>query len=163
MEALMVIDIQNGFITKENNYIIEPAKEFIKSYHNGPIIVTKYINNGGPVEEWDDYHQMKTAPDTDLIPGIAEYADYIFDKNYYTSITDEVKALIASKNIDTIYLIGISTDCCVLKTALDLFEMGIRPIVLEDLCGSSKKKYHEEGLSILKRNIGENQVQKWRR
>lgn len=160
MEALMVIDVQNGFITEENAYLKKRILNFVKEYKRGPIIITKYINNGGPIEEFDGYHKMKDSWETDLIPGLEEYGNYIFTKNTYTSITPEVKKFLVSKKINKVYLIGISTDCCVLKTALDLFEMGIRPIILEDLCGSSKKKYHKEGLSILKRNLGENQVQK---
>lgn len=51
---------------------------------------------------------------------------------------------------------GIDTDCCVMKTALDLFEIGIKPIVLSHYCASTGgNNIHLAALDMLKRNIGE--------
>ena len=38
---------------------------------------------------------------------------------------------------EEVTLVGVDTDACVLATAIDLFEIGIRPIILEDCVGSS--------------------------
>ena len=46
-----------------------------------------------------------------------------------------------------------------LKSAVDLFEAGIEPVVLADHCAShGGRDCHEAGLKLLKRFIGEGQV-----
>ena len=58
------------------------------------------------------------------------------------------------KQFDEIYICGFDTDACVYKTALDLIENNIRPIILKNLCFSATKKLHENALKIMERNIG---------
>ena len=158
MEALMVVDCQKGFINKENEEVVPLIKELVTHYQ-GLIIATKYINNDKILENWIDYHECKTSPEIDLIDFIEENSDYIFLKNIYSGITAEVKALLRNKNITKIYLVGFSTDCCILKTALDLLELHIEPIILPNYCGASKKSYHEAGLKLLSRLLGKKQFQ----
>ena len=60
---------------------------------------------------------------------------------------------------DEVTLVGVYTDACVLATAIDLFEMGIRPIIIEDCVGSGgDDECHEAGVLILKRSIGKEQI-----
>ena len=83
----------------------------------------------------------------------------VFDKSIYSSVTKELIEYIHENKITEIYLCGINTDCCVLKTALDLFELGYDVYVLENLCGSTCGiERHNHTIEILKRNIGENYV-----
>jgi nicotinamidase-related amidase len=47
-----------------------------------------------------------------------------------------------------------------LKTAIDSFERGIEPIIIEDACFShGGQQAHDAGIFLLKRNIGKNQIQ----
>jgi nicotinamidase-related amidase len=63
------------------------------------------------------------------------------------------------RKISEVFLCGIETDCCVLKTAVDLFEHHYRPVVLSSACASrAGKENHEAGLKILRRMIGNEQV-----
>jgi hypothetical protein len=44
---------------------------------------------------------------------------------------------------------------CVLKVALDLFDLGIEPIIMVDCCASTLGlQAHLAGLAVLARNIG---------
>ena len=63
------------------------------------------------------------------------------------------------KKFTEIHLCGFDTDACVYKTALDLIEHGIRPIVLKDFCFSANKNFHKIGLKLLARNIGKENIQ----
>src|SRR6266516_266133 len=48
---------------------------------------------------------------------------------------------------------------CVLKIAMDVFDLGIEPIVLVDCCASTAGlQAHLSGLAILSRNIGPHQL-----
>ena len=60
---------------------------------------------------------------------------------------------------EEVTLVGVDTDACVLATAIDLFEMGIKPIIIEDCVGSSGGEgCHEAGMLLLKRSIGKEQI-----
>lgn len=52
--------------------------------------------------------------------------------------------------IDEIYLAGVSTDCCVLSTALAAVDDGIKVYVIEDACAGSTKEAHTNALNIMK-------------
>lgn len=68
---------------------------------------------------------------------------------------DELKSYLIEQAIKQIFLVGIDTDMCVLKIALDIFDLGIEPIVLTDCCAStSGLQAHLAGLAVLSRNIG---------
>ena len=56
-------------------------------------------------------------------------------------------------------MVGIDTDMCVLKCAMDLFDLGLEPVVWADCCASTAGlQAHLAGLAILGRNIGAHQL-----
>ena len=76
----------------------------------------------------------------------------VWTKTGYTSFISDLKAF------KEVHICGFDTDACVYKTALDLVEAGIRPVVLAAYCGSENTDFHNSGLKLLKRNIGEKNV-----
>lgn len=52
--------------------------------------------------------------------------------------------------IDKIYLAGVSTDCCVLSTALEAVDDGVKVYIIEDACAGSTKEAHANALNIMK-------------
>lgn len=76
-----------------------------------------------------DWHGLCTEEEQDLRPEIKEYVDYITEKNTFSSMTDEMKDLLREVNggelPEHVFVIGYDTECCVLTTATDLFEMGV--------------------------------------
>lgn len=66
-----------------------------------------------------------------------------------------IEKSLKENNVSEVYLCGFDTDCCVLATAYDLFDVGIKPIVLKNLTRSAlQEKLHKPALQMLKRNIG---------
>ena len=60
---------------------------------------------------------------------------------------------------DKVYIVGFDTDGCVLATVFDLFEDGIRPIILADYCASTGgDEYNNAGIKVLQRLIGKNNI-----
>ncbi len=98
-----------------------------------------------------------------LLPFVEEYADIIVSKCSYSCVknTNFIQSLLSLCDglPEEVTLVGVDTDACVLTTAIDLFEMGIRPIILEDCVGSSGgDECHEAGMLLLKRSIGKEQI-----
>lgn len=69
---------------------------------------------------------------------------------------DKIKAL----NIDEIEICGTDTDACVMAIAYNLFDNNIKPIILENLCGSSSSNpnIHCNSIEIMKRSFGKENI-----
>lgn len=67
----------------------------------------------------------------------------------------ELADYLRQQSIERIFIVGIDTDMCVLKIAMDLFDNGIEPIIFTDCCASTAGlQAHLAGLAVLSRNIG---------
>lgn len=108
------------------------------------------------------------SPEVDLVADLQRLIDdetysgkiIVADKESYTSLTPQVRDLIRNMDIKRIYLCGIATDGCVLKTAVDVFEEGdLVPVILTDLCAShAGPAVHDAGLLLAGRFIGSDQL-----
>jgi nicotinamidase-related amidase len=81
-------------------------------------------------------------------------------KRSYSAFSDaRVLEILRDQKVDTVALCGVDTDACVMATALSAFDLGLRPLVLSDLCASSGgDDYHRAALMLLERNIGHRQI-----
>ena len=158
---IILVDIQNGFVKTE--YAEESFKrveDLMKRELFDVVIATKYWNEEGSIIcRLMDWHGLCTEEEQDLRPEIKEYVDHITEKNTFSSMTDEMKDLLREVNggelPEHVFVIGYDTECCVLTTATDLFEMGVRPIVLTQYCGSHDgERYHQAGITSLEHLIG---------
>lgn len=156
---LIIIDMQNGFNRYEQTHIL--ANKITQLTNKGlfdSIIATRFLNKeGSQYTRFLDWHRLQNKPDIDLIDGIN--ADYIVDKNIYTCVNNNFLSLLRKLNDGKrpkyIFICGADTDCCVLKTATDLFEKNIMPIVLTNYCDSNGGPLsHEAGLRVMGRLVG---------
>lgn len=153
---LLVIDLQNEFINDNTRYLIKEIDKLIDSKKYDDVLFTRFINDS----RWDNILEWDGCKDKKSIEIPISTRNYkVVDKSIYTSLNDEVRDYIRNNNIDIIYLCGISTDCCVLKTALDMFEEGYNVKVLKDysMCTVGINT-HLSMIDMLKRNIGYNNV-----
>ena len=85
----------------------------------------------------------------------------VIEKLIYSCVSAAFLDQLRHAQIDELHLCGIATDNCVLKCAVDLFEAGLRPIVLAEFCAShAGADYHQWGLAIIERFIGTAQVRR---
>jgi nicotinamidase-related amidase len=72
---------------------------------------------------------------------------------------DELLPILGRSGARRVELCGFDTDQCVLATALLLWDVGMAPRVLADLCSSSGgADMHEAGLAMTRRAIGDRNV-----
>ena len=103
----------------------------------------------------------RNRPDTELAPELEKMAppEQVFSKPGYAGLPDALAGVFRDAGIEQVTVVGIDTDMCVLKSAMDIFDMNIQPIVLADCCASTLGAYaHLAGLAILSRNIGPPQL-----
>ena len=83
----------------------------------------------------------------------------VYDKHAYSSVDEQFLAELRRHDIEEVHICGIDTDVCVTQSAVDLFEAGVRPVVLAASCAShGGPEFHEYALRILRRLIGEAQI-----
>lgn len=156
---LLIIDLQKSFINNNTVGIIKKIENLLieKKYDN--VIFTKFINTYDSI--WYNklnYSGCLTLDEQSIVIDI-DSKDKVIDKTIYSAFNDELKKYIIENNIDKIYLCGIDTECCVLKTAFDLFENGYDVYVLKDYCACTVGiERHNNAIEILKRNIGYDSV-----
>lgn len=143
-KALLIIDVQKSAVTRE-----DIAKNIEKlQYQYEDVFVSQFINKNSPILnilDWNGYQDesLAFAPKENAV---------VYAKSGYSSYISEMN------NYDEIHLCGFDTDACVYKTALDLIEKGIRPVILKDYCYSANAEMHEMGLKLIERNIGKHNI-----
>lgn len=160
MKCLLVIDVQNGFVSTKTAFVVPRILELMETFKDEFIVATKFLNyEESPYRRFMGWERLTESPETDILPEVEEKAYLVLEKAIYSACKDKFCNLLAAKGITEVYLVGIDTDCCVLKTATDLFERGIRPIVLEHYCASNGgEESHEAALRVMERTIGCNQI-----
>lgn len=158
--CLVLIDVQNGFITKETEYILTPVNNLLESQKFDFIIATRFDNkNGSPFQRLLSWYELSTEGEAKLYDSVEKAADLIINKNLYTAVTNKMLDFIKENKISDVFIAGIGTDTSVLKTAADFFEHGVRSYVLSEFTASGGgKDNHDAGLKVLKRLLGEDAV-----
>lgn len=155
---LLVIDVQKAFINDNTIQVVERICDLINNNEYDSVIFTRFINYNDSI--WVqklNYKECITDDSKRLM--IDTKNNLVFDKNRYSALTSELKKYIEDNKIDNIYLCGIDTECCILKTALDLFEDKYNVYVLKNYCACTHGELrHNNAIEILKRNIGEKYV-----
>jgi len=160
-KALIIIDIQKGFINKLTNKIPSKIRNFIlknrKKYNL--IIFTKYMNhkdsNFVKNLNWKGFMNDKQTAIVD------ELEEFINSKNLYKKYTygsfvdDKLLRYLKKNEIRQVELAGIDTENCVLTFARDAFDRGFKVIVFKNLSAShSSLELHKSALKIIEKNIG---------
>lgn len=160
MELLLIVDVQNGFINKHSRHVVKPLAAMAASGRFELIALSRFINTPeSPISRQLDWYAMYSGREVEIVDELRDLEGMVFDKSVYSVVSPEFLQFVADRDVDTVYIAGIDTDACVLKSALDIFEAGLRTRVMEDLCASSDgRSYHECALSILRRNIGSSSV-----
>ena len=155
---LLIIDVQNDFINENTKHILNKIENLINEGKYDNIVFTRYINSYDNIcYKKLDFTGCLTEEGQKIAIDSKNYK--VIDKDMYTSYVDELKYYLDKNDISKIYLCGIDTECCVLKTALDLFEAGYDTYVLKDYCAATfGKQAHDNAIELLKRNIGENYI-----
>ncbi len=162
---LLIIDLQKGFVSKG---LTDSAKERIDGLIRADlfdcVISTVYRNYpDSPIERLMGWNKLQTAEEQTVVGAAATDSKHFIDKTTYSAYSPALVDLLKSENggelPNHVFIAGLDTECCVLATATDLFEAGIRPIVLQQYCGASGgEDAHLAGIRSLCSLIGSNNV-----
>lgn len=159
-KALIVIDAQKYFLNKKTEIIVKKIKDYLvqNSSQYAQIYFTIFNNNSSaPLSQISDWHGCLKSPDTDICDSLKELAK---GRLYYKNILSAFKVPAIAKSIkknkiSEVHVCGFDTDGCVLATIYDLFDQGLKPVLLKDVSWSTAKEgFHKTAVKIIKRNVG---------
>lgn len=161
-KLLLVIDMQNDFLTgslknDDGVKIIPKIVELVKEYknNNDDIIFTKDTHYDNYLETTEGKHLpiVHCVNDTfghEICHELEKFATKVINKDHFGAL-NEFKDYDFSK-YESITLVGVCTDICVLSNAIILKNMypNTRIIVLKDLTAATSKENQEASLKVLK-------------
>ncbi|MBW4560891.1 MAG: cysteine hydrolase [Mojavia pulchra JT2-VF2] len=157
-EPLIIVDVQSGFINEFTHHIPQRVARLIQRDDYAPVLFTRFINApDGPYQKFLDWHSCANEPEINIAPELQPWVqpEIVFSKLGLCGIPHELAHYLHQQCFKRVFIVGIDTDMCVLKIAMDFFDIGIEPIVLTDCCASTAGlQAHLAGLAVLSRNIG---------
>lgn len=177
--ALILVDLQNDFLDEtgrfarsgmdvsHNRRVIEPVKSLLKEVRAKalPVIWTR----AGLRNEQDAGLLFSLRPL--LREGGLRYGtwgweisedfavdskDWIVDKTRFSAFYGtNLEIILRGLNIEVVLIGGVLTNQCVTPTARDAFHRDIKPIVIEDCCGTVFPELHEPALRIVQHGFGQ--------
>lgn len=155
---LLVVDVQTGFINDFTHHIPQRIVRLIEQETYSPILFTRFLNSpDSPYTRLLNWENCQAEPETDLAADLAPYiqSEFVFSKPGLCGLPNKLADYLCDHQTEQVAVVGIDTDMCVLKIAMDLFDRGIEPLVLTDCCASTAGlQAHLAGLAVLSRNIG---------
>jgi nicotinamidase-related amidase len=161
-DVLLVVDVQRGFLNEYTQHIPKRIVRLIERGDYNPLLFTRFVNTAdGPYPRFLGWDACQHEPETLLAPELLPYASaaLTFAKPGDAGIPDELADFLQREQIEEVTIAGIDTDMCVLKVAMDIFDLGIKPLILTDCCASTHGlQSHLAGLAVLARNVGADQM-----
>lgn len=163
--VLVVVDVQNGFIREASAHVVPVIADLVQRWQasGGDVVFTRYLNySGSNFEKLFGWSKLMDSPETDIAKELAPYmekATAVIDKTIYSLFSAEGAKLVREHGWTDLYVCGIATESCVLKTAVDAFELDLTPWLIEDASAShAGQAAHDAGLLVTARFIGPKQI-----
>jgi nicotinamidase-related amidase len=138
--ALIIVDMQSGFLPDHTRWIIPNVKEVIENGNYNLFVEAIFHADAGSL--WD----KQTGWTFKLEPTISEIKDSLSNKSSvlvtkttksaFQGDVDLVK-LFKEKGIEEVHIVGVDAHDCILATAFDSFDAGFFTYVLEECIESS--------------------------
>lgn len=155
-QALILVDIQEGFLNDKNRWIIPNIQKVIQEGDYDLIVEAIFHADKGSL--WDKQTNW-TFPLSPTIPDIKKLLNgnsiqvTKTTKSAFKGDKDLVK-LFKERSIEEVHIVGLDTNDCIFATAQESFDLGFFTYVLEECTEASEgAEYREAALKIL-RHLG---------
>ncbi|MFF4029658.1 cysteine hydrolase family protein [Streptomyces sviceus] len=118
------------------------------------VTFTRFVAPAEPTGAWRAYYaqwpfalQPPEAPLWRLTDDFADRAPHVVDATTFGKWTPELAARVGPEG--RLVLAGVSTDCCVLSTALAAADAGVETLVVSDACAGADDASHTRALDVM--------------
>ena len=154
--ALLVIDVQTGFVNERNAWIILNIAKLITDGDYGSFVCAEFQADQG--SQWDKQSgwTFELSPTVPEIKNILNTEKTTFVTKKSRSVFIEQSSLVQKlrdQGIEEVHVVGYDINDCVLTTANDAFDYGFYTYVIEEASDSSQSnELREAALLILREN-----------
>lgn len=159
---LAVIDMQRVFGEPGSPWlaprfadVVEPVRKLVGAFRPR-VTFTRFVAPAAPAGAWRRYYdqwpfalQPPTARIYELVDAFAGEPGPTLDATTFSKWGPELAAN-AGASGGGLVLAGVSTDCCVLSTALAAADDGVAVQVVADACAGADDESHAKALDILR-------------
>ena len=117
-------------------------------------VITRFVADADLGGSWAPYYEewpFALVPDTDplyaVVPDLAGRAAHTVSAGTFGKWTAQLRAVIGEQ--PSITLAGVSTDCCVISTALPAADAGATVRVVADACAGSSAEAHAQAIGAM--------------
>ncbi len=157
--VLAVIDMQDVFAEAASPWrtprfpdVVGQVRRLAEAY-GAATVFTRFVAPENPVGSWRPYYdqwpfalQPADAPLWDVVPELADLATRTVSAPTFSKWS-QLSGLLAPGG--RLVLCGVSTDCCVLSTALEAADAGAEVVVVEEACAGLDDHTHAKALEIM--------------
>jgi nicotinamidase-related amidase len=159
--VLAVIDMQRVFAESDSPWFVPRYPRAVAGIRRllplfgDRVVFTRFIAPDEPVGAWRQYYEQwpfaLQPPDSriwELTDGFADIDAYTLDATTFGKWTPELAERVGPGG--RLVLAGVSTDCCVLSTALAAADAGVQVTVVADACAGVDDSTHRRALEVMK-------------
>jgi nicotinamidase-related amidase len=157
---LVVIDMQAVFGDAASPWftagfadVVPRIKQLVDSFGDR-VIFTRFVAPEHPQGAWGPYYELwpfalvpATDPLYDLTPALAADARTVVTETTFGKWGANLERAMSGST--EMVLVGVSTDCCVISTALAAADAGIRVRVVEDACAGLSETDHQRAIDAM--------------
>jgi nicotinamidase-related amidase len=157
---LVVIDMQVVFGDPQSAWAtpgfarITPAVARLVDRFSPHVVFTRFVAPAVPTGVWAEYYrtwpfalQPPQAPLWDLVPELGPGAYPVVDRPTFGKWGPSLRTAVPGAT--SLVLCGVSTDCCVLSTALAAADDGLAVEVVADACAGLSDADHRRALEAM--------------
>jgi len=161
---LVVIDMQNVFASPESPWAtpgfggaLEKCRALAAAFGER-VVFTRFVAPAQPAGAWRQYYEQwpfalvpESDPIYDLVDGLRHPGRAVVNRTTFSKWDDQPGSLRELTSAASgLVLAGVSTDCCVLSTALGAADSGVRVQVVADACAAPTARDHERALDVMR-------------
>ena len=156
-KALIVVDVQKGFLDTRNKYVVANILELLKTTLYDRYVAAIFHAEKGSLWEKQQDWTFPIGEKTNIEPAIAVALEKLHPitveketRSVFKGIPN-VAELLRTSGIEEVHIVGFETHDCILATAFESFDSGFFTYVIEECCESTDADMHAHGLALLRR------------
>jgi nicotinamidase-related amidase len=161
---LVVIDMQAVFASPESPWrtsgfdaIVDNIRT-LAALFGRHVVFTRFVSPEEPQGAWRDYYDQwsfalvpDSAPIYDLVETLPHRGRPVVSRTSFGKWDDLPGSLReVTGGAENLVLTGVSTDCCVLSTALAAADAGVQVVVVHDACAGVSAADHRRALDAMR-------------
>ena len=157
--VLALIDLQRIFADPDSGWaapdfqrVVKPAKQLVDIL-SPKVVFTRFVAPEKPVGSWATYYELYPfalqSPDAEDYQLVDEFRGAsTLDKPTFGKWGPELAEAVGTGG--HLVLAGVTTDCCVITTALAAVDAGVYVQVVEDACAGADEESHQKAIDIMR-------------